>query len=475
DAMAEGLGRLPGPGGSPSKGGPRPVAPSQPLLAQGRVRYLGEPVAFVVAESGSAAHDAAELIEIAYEPLPCVTGTAAAVEPGAPRLWDEAPGNVSLHWEMGDRDACARAFDSAAQVTRLELVNNRVAAYPLEPTTVLADYHPGDGHYTLYTASQGVFSLRETLAKDVLRVPEGALRVVTPDVGGSFGIKLVAYPEQVAVLAAARLVGRPVRWAATRGESMLSDTHARDHVSEATLALDEEGRFLGLELLTHGNLGAYTSAFAALTVSVGFSKTVGGVYRIPALALTSRAVYTNTAPTDACRGAGKPESLYLMERLVDKAAAETGIDRFELRRRNLVAPVDMPYTAATGIVWKDADFPAVLERALDESDWPGFAARRTQSAAAGRLRGYGLGMYLHISGGVPEDTATVELEADGIVAIRTGAQDIGQGLETSFTRIVAGKLGIDVDRVRLRQGDSEDMPARTTATGGSSALQIAGI
>jgi carbon-monoxide dehydrogenase large subunit len=271
------------------------------------------------------------------------------------------------------------------------------------------------------------------------------------------------------------MAGRPVRWAATRGESMLADVHARDHVSEVTLALDEDGRFLGLELMTHGNLGAYASAFAPLIVSTGFAKTVGSVYRVGALAVTVRAVYTNTAPTDAYRGAGKPESLYLMERLVDKAAVEIGIDRFELRRRNLVAPAEMPYTGATGIVWKDADFPAVLERALDESDWPGFAARRAQSAAAGRLRGYGLGMYLHISGGVPEDTATVTLEPDGVVSIRTGAQDIGQGLETSFAQIVADKLGIDAAGVRLRQGDSEDMPARTTATGGSSALQIAGI
>jgi carbon-monoxide dehydrogenase large subunit len=256
---------------------------------------------------------------------------------------------------------------------------------------------------------------------------------------------------------------------------MLSDTHGRDHVSEATLALDEDGRFLGLEILTHGNLGAYASAFATLTVSAGFAKTAGGVYRLPAMALTARAVYTNTAPTDAYRGAGKPESVLLMERLVDKAAAETGIDRFELRRRNLVTSAEMPCTAASGIVWKDADFPAVLERALAASDWLGFAARRARSATFGRLRGYGLGMYLHISGGVPDDTASVELEPDGGVVIRSGSQDIGQGQETTFARIVADRLGIGVAGVRLRQGDSEAIPAQTAATGGSSALQIAGI
>ena len=435
--------------------------PERHALAIGRVRFVGEAVALVLAETPEQAADAGELVLIDY-----------AEEP--PQLDPAQSDDVAFTWKLGDEAATKTAMAGAAHLVTIREVNNRVVAAPVETRSAISAYDAAADSYLLRTQTQGVHFMRGLVAAS-LDIEQGKLRVVTPDVGGSFGMKLVHYPEQVAVLAAARLVGRPVRWAATRGESMLSDTHARDHVSEATLALDEEGRFLGLELLTHGNLGAYTSAFAALTVSVGFSKTVGGVYRIPALALTSRAVYTNTAPTDAYRGAGKPESLYLMERLVDKAAAETGIDRFELRRRNLVAPVDMPYTAATGIVWKDADFPAVLARALEESDCSGFAARRAQSAAAGRLRGYGLGMYLHISGGVPEDTATVALEADGIVAIRTGAQDIGQGLETSFARIVAGKLGIDVGRVRLRQGDSEDMPARTTATGGSSALQIAGI
>jgi carbon-monoxide dehydrogenase large subunit len=349
-----------------------------------------------------------------------------------------------------------------------------VVATPVETRSAIGGYDAARGTYLLRTQTQGVHLMRRLVAASLDIAPE-MLRVLTPDVGGSFGMKLVPYPEQVAVLAAARLAGRPVRWAASRAESMLSDTHSRDQVSEATLALDEDGRFLGLELLSHGNLGAYASAFATLTVSTGFAKTVGSVYHLPALAVTVRAVYTNTAPTDAYRGAGKPESLYLMERLVDKAADETGIDRFELRRRNLAGPAEMPYVAATGIVWKDADFPQVLARTLAESDWPGFAARRAESAIAGRLRGYGLGMYLHISGGVPEDTATVSLEPEGIVAIRTGSQNIGQGQETTFSQIVADKLGIDPAGVRLRQGDSDDIPARTAATGGSSALTIGGV
>ena len=437
------------------------VEPERHALAIGRVRFVGEAVALVLAETLEQAADAGELVLIDYEEE-------------QPQIDPAHSSEVAFTWKLGDEAATKAAMARAVHRVTISEVNNRVVAAPVEPRSAIGSYDPASDSYLLQTQTQGVHFMRGLVAPS-LDVEPARLRVVTPDVGGSFGMKLVAYPEQVAVLAGARLVGRPVRWAATRGESMLSDTHARDHVSEATLALDEEGRFLGLELLTHGNLGAYTSAFAALTVSVGFSKTVGGVYRIPALALTSRAVYTNTAPTDAYRGAGKPESLYLMERLVDKAAVETGIDRFELRRRNLAAPAEMPYTAATGIVWKDADFPQVLACTLAASDWPGFAARQAQSAAAGRLRGYGLGMYLHISGGVPEDTATVTLEPDGVVAIRTGAQDIGQGLETSFAQIVTDKLGIDAAGVRLRQGDSEDMPARTTATGGSSALQIAGI
>ncbi len=435
--------------------------PMRHALAVGAVRFVGEPVAMVLAKTLEQAADAGELVMVDYDEQPPILDPAAS-------------GDVAFTWKLGDEAAARAAIANAPHRVTIAEINNRVVAAPVETRSAIGAYDATSDTYLLQTQTQGVHLMRRLMAA-ALDVEPGRVRVLTPDVGGSFGMKLVAYPEQVAVLAGARLAGRPVRWAASRAESMLSDTHCRHQVSEATLALDEDGRFLGLEMLSHGDLGAYASAFATLTVSSGFAKTVGSVYRLPVLALTVRAVYTNTAPTDAYRGAGKPESLYLMERLVDKAAAETGIDRFELRRRNLVAPGDMPYEAATGMVWRDADFPAVLERALVESDWPGFAARRAQSAAAGRLRGYGLGMYLHISGGVPEDTATVTLEPDGIVAIHAGSQNIGQGQETTFAQIVADRLGIDPAGVRLRQGDSDDIPARTAATGGSSALTIGGV
>jgi len=435
--------------------------PERNALAIGHVRYVGEPVAIVLAETPEQASDAAELVMVDYEEQPAAVDSAAG-------------GETAFTWKLGDEAAVRAALADAAHRVTIREVNNRVVAAPVEGRSAIAMYDASAGTYTLKTQTQGVHFMRALVAA-ALDIAPHRLRVLTPDVGGSFGMKLVAYPEQVAILAGARIAGRPVRWAASRAEGMLADTHARDHVSEATLALDKDGRFLALEILTHGNLGAYCSAFAAPTISTGFAKTAGSVYRLPALALTVRGVYTNTAPTDAYRGAGKPETVCLMERLLDKAAAETGIDRMDLRRRNLVPRADLPYRAATGIVWKDADFPAVLERTLAESDWAGFAARRAQSAAAGRLRGYGLGMHLHISGGVPEDTATVTLEADGCVAIRSGSQNIGQGQETAFARIVAGRLGIPIEQVRLRQGDSDDIPAVTAATGGSSALTIGGV
>jgi carbon-monoxide dehydrogenase large subunit len=435
--------------------------PDRHPLAVDAVRFVGEAVALVVAETAEQAADAAEMVTIDYIEEEAVTEAEKSAE-------------IAFVWKHGDAQAADLGVTKATHLVTLRETNNRVLAAPLEPRAAIASYDAETDSFLLQTQSQGVNFMRALVAQSLDIAPE-RLHVVTPDVGGSFGMKLVAFPEQVALLAAARAVGWPVRCAATRGESMLADAHARDHVSEARLALDADGRFLALEIQTHANLGAYASAFAGPTVSSGFAKTVGSVYRLPAIALTVRAAYTNTAPTDAYRGAGKPESLYLMERLVDVAAQQTGIDPVALRRRNLVAPDEMPYRAATGAVWRDADFPNVLNRIVAESDRAGFAARRAQSQAAGFLRGYGLGMYLHITGGVPEDSATATLEPDGGVAIRTGSQNIGQGHETAFATIVAERLGIARDRVRLRQGDSADLPERVASTGGSSAMQIGAV
>ncbi len=481
DAVAEGLGPLPGAsvsqgGGGTSGGGAGPIAPPQPLLAQGRVRYLGEPVAFVVAESGSAARDGAESIEVDYAPLPCVTGTAAAVAPEAPRLWDAAPGNVSLHWEMGDPEACARAFDSAARVVRLELVNNRVAAYPLEPLTVLGDYHPGhpgEERYTLYTPSQGVFGLRDTLAKDVLRVPESALRVVTPDVGGSFGVRGTAGPEHGLVLWAARKLGRPVKLTTDRSEAMACEFHGRDHVTRAELALDAEARFLAVRVSTLANLGAYVSRGGLGVPTVGYGEAITGCYAIPACHVEVEAVFTNTMMTAAYRGAGRPEAIYLLERLADLAAAELGLSRVDIRRRNLVPRQAMPYTTATGLVHDSGDFARHLDLALERADAAGIGARKKAARGAGRRRGIGVATYVKINGGTPREAARLAFGESGELVIDIGSQSNGQGHETVYAQLAAARLGLPIESVRVVQGDTRRLSGGH-GTGGSSAISVGG-
>ncbi len=475
DAMADGLGRLPGDGGSPSEGGsgPTPITPSQPLLAQDRVRYVGEPVAFVVAEGKAAARDAAELIEVAYAPLPCVVDSAAAIEPGAPQLWDQAPGNVSLHWEMGDRGACARAFERGARVTRLELINNRVAAYPLEPMTVLADFHPGDGHYTLYTPSQGVFGLRDTLAKDVLGIPESALRVMTPDVGGSFGIRGYPSPEHGLVLWAARKLGRPVKLVTDRSEAMTSELHGRDHVTRAELALDAEARFLAVRVSTLANLGAYASPGGLGVPTVGYGEAITGVYAIPACHIDVKAVFTNTMMTNAYRGAGRPEAIYVIESLADVAAAELGLSPVEIRRRNLVPAEAMPYTTATGEVYDSGDFARNLDLALERADAVGIAERKQTARRAGRRRGIGVATYVKINGGTPRESARLAFGGSGELVIDIGSQSNGQGHETVYAQLAAIRLGLPIDGIRVVQGDTERLPGGQ-GTGGSSAISVGG-
>ena len=474
DAEAEGLGPLPGGSAPEGVGGSKPITPSQPLLAQGRVRYLGEPVAFVVAESGAAARDAAELIEVDYAPLPCVAGTAAAAEPGAPQLWDQAPGNVSLRWEMGNRDACDRTFETADRVVRLELINNRVAAYPMEPTTVLGDYHAGEDRYTLYTPSQGVFSLRDTLADDVLRIPRGALRVVTPDVGGSFGIRETACPEQGLVLWAARKLGRPVKLVTDRGEAMASELHGRDHVSRAELALDDSGRFLAVRVSTLANLGAYASHGALGVPTRGYAEAITGCYDIPACHVAVVAVFTNTMMTNAYRGAGRPEAIYVLERLADVAAAELGLSTVEIRRRNLVPAAAMPYTTATDLVHDSGDFARRLDLALERADAAGIGARKQAARDLGRRRGIGVSTYVKINGGTPRETARLAFAESGELVIDIGSQSNGQGHETVYAQLAAARLGLPIERVRVVQGDTERLTGGF-GTGGSSAISVGGV
>ena len=435
-------------------------APTRNVLAVEKVRFVGDPVAMVVATSIEAAADAVDQVEIDYEPLPAVLD---------PRKSDEA----AVVRRIGDLEATAAAFAKAAHIVRVERTNNRIWAAPIETRSAIGRYDAERGTYRLDTQSQGVHLIR-TLVAASLGIDEGRLRVVTPEVGGSFGMKLVNYPEQSAVLIAARVLGAPVRWVSTRAEALLTDTHARGHSSAAELALDTEGRILALRCVTHGDMGAYASAMATAAPVIGFGRSLPNLYRIPALDLTMRAAYTHTAPVDALRGAGKPEGVYMMERLLDAAARQTGIDRMVLRERNLVTPPEMPYRAPNGETWDCGDFPGVMCAALHAADWDTFESRRTESLAAGRRRGFGLGLYLHTAGAGTGETSAVEVNAEGRLVAYTGQQAIGQGHETTFPLLLSRHLGVPVTEVELVQGDTDFLPARGAATGGSASLQCSG-
>ncbi|HYE50948.1 MAG TPA: xanthine dehydrogenase family protein molybdopterin-binding subunit [Azospirillaceae bacterium] len=442
---------------------------NRPVLARGRVRHVGEPVAAVVAESPEAARDAAELIEADYRPLDAVADLAAARD-GRVLVWPDVPGNLCFDWEKGDRAAVDAAFAAAARTVSLDLVNNRVVPTPMEGRAALAE--PVDGRLRLHVGSQGVHFMRDVLSK-LLKLPKDGLQVVTGDVGGGFGMKMFVYPEYALVLHAARELGRPVKWASDRGEAFLSDDHGRDNLSRAALALDADGRFLAIRVETAANLGAYLSNYAPYIPTEGAANMLSGVYRIPAVYANVKGVFTNTAPVDAYRGAGRPEAAYLVERLVDHAARELGIDPAELRRRNFVPPDAMPYKTPMAHTYDSGHFARTLELALERADRAGFPARREASKARGRLRGLGFATYIEAcSGGGPEQ-ATVEVGADGRVTVLIGSQSNGQGHETAYKQLVAEQLGLPPDRIEVVQGDS-DRISFGSGTGGSRSIPVGG-
>lgn len=446
------------------------VDPPRMPLAVGRVRHVGDAVAFVVAETIEQARDAAETIAIDYEPLPAVVDAEGAAAPDAPQVWDQAPGNLCVIYTKGDTAAVDAAFAAAHRVVRLRAVNNRLAVNPLEARNALGQFDPATGRYTLTTTSQGVHFLRKILC-DALGVGAERLRVLTPDVGGGFGMKFQAYPEQALVLWAARKLGRPVHWTSERAEAFLSDTHARAHVSEGALALDADGRILAYRASSLADTGAYLSSYAPSIPTLGFAKVITGAYKVPAAALDVRVMFTNTVPVDAYRGAGKPEAQYLLERLMDLAAAELGLDRAEIRRRNMLKPTDLPWTNMFGVVYDAGDFAAPLDRALKLADRTGFEARRAEAAARGRRRGFGLAAYVHGTGGDPSERGVVEIDAEGRVTAKSGTQSQGQGHATAFAAVVADALGIEAEDIALVQGDSDALD-RGGGTGGSSSLLL---
>jgi len=445
----------------------------QPLLADGKVRYAGEPVALIVAETRDAALDAAELVAIDYAPLPAVTNAASACAAGAPELAPEVPGNLCFDWLTGDSAAVAAAFAEAAHVVRLALDNHRIVTNPIEPRGVIGLYDAETGRYTAHVSSQSIHATRDQAAR-ALGVEPARVRFVAPDVGGGFGAKNFIYPEHVLIPWAAQRVGRPVKWIATRGEVFLADHQGRDQAAEAALALDGEGRFLALRVASLANLGAYLAGSAGGVQTFQYAFLPGTVYRIPAIELHIAAVFTNTAPIGVLRGPGYGEANNIIERLIDAAAAQTGFDRAELRRRNLVPAAAMPMTNAVGNRVDSGAFPETFERALAAADLAGFAARRGDSAARGQLRGLGFAYHIKGTGGSPSENVDIRFEADGSVALITGTQTIGQGHETTFPQILADRLGVPNELIRLVQGDTDLIPlggghgsSRATYMGGT--------
>jgi carbon-monoxide dehydrogenase large subunit len=448
------------------------IAPPRPIIAEGRVRHVGEILAVVIAETRHAAQEAAERIVVEIKPLPVVTDPEAAVRDDAPRLYDDH-GNVCLDWRFGDVEATERAFAAAAHVTRLRMVNNRVVVAAMEPRAALAHYDPERGRFTLRVGCQGVFGLRQAIARDILKIEPERLHVIADQVGGSFGMKSAAYPEYIACLHAARELRRPVKWRDDRHESFLSDQHGRAAIAEGELALDAEGNFLAVRMRCIGDMGAYLTNFGPVPPTVNIQKNLPSLYRTPCMAVWTRCVFTNTTPTGPYRGAGRPEANYYMERLIDAAARETGRDPAALRRQNMIPADAIPYTAASGLEYDSGDFAAVLDACLDRADWQGFEERRLASARHGRLRGRGLACYLEVTAPPGKEMGGIRFEADGRITLITGTLDYGQGHASAFAQVLCERLGVPFELVDLVQGDSDQL-LTGGGTGGSRSIMASG-
>lgn len=472
DLAADGIGVLQAPATPLNRDGTPIHNPPQHAIAVDKARHVGDSVAMVLADSVEAARTAAEHVDVDYKILPSVTTAVDALTPDAPSIWEDLPSNLALDWETGDRRATDAAFDAARHVVRLDLVNNRIVVAALEPRGALAAYDPASGRYTLYTPTGGGTQIQMGLAGKGLDVAPSAIRVVTPDVGGGFGIKNDIYPEQIAVCWAARRLGRPVKWYADRTDSFMADRHARDHVMAASLALDADGRFLAIRCRTVSNMGAYLTAAAPIIPTGGGTRMLTNVYRIATVHAETQCVFTNTTPVAAFRGAGKPEFCYMVERLVDAAARELSLDPAELRRRNLVRPEDMPYSTPTGLVYDSGDFQHNMEDALRLADRDGVPGRRAEAATRGKRLGFGFSVYTEPDG-FKDGRVGLQFDPQGGLTLSMTGQSNGQGHETTFAQVAAGELGLPLERIRVVQGDT-DRVGYGTGTGGSRTATIAG-
>ncbi|HEY0329764.1 MAG TPA: xanthine dehydrogenase family protein molybdopterin-binding subunit [Rhodopseudomonas sp.] len=453
--------------GSPLRQTPRTA------LMTDKVRYVGDPVAIVVAETLLQARDAAEAIELDIEPLPAVTSAEDAAKPGAPQLYDHIPDNVALDYHYGDTDAVDAAFAAAAHVTKLDIENTRVAVVAMEPRSALACYDAASERYTIQLPTQGVAGNRAALAK-LLKVPHDKVHLITGQVGGSFGMKNVNYPEYICILHAAKALGRPVKWTDERSGSFLSDSHGRAQQIHAELALDADGNFLAVRISGHGNLGAYITGVSPSPLSLNTGKNLSSVYRTPLHSVDIKCVLTNTTLMGAYRGAGRPEANYFMERLIDRAAEEMRIDRLALRRRNFIKPSQLPFKASSGMTYDSGDFLGVFNKALQLSDFAGFAKRKRDSKKRGKLRGIAIGSYLEVTAPPSPELGKIVFEPDGGVRLITGTLDYGQGHATPFAQVLASQLGVPFERVTLQQNDS-DVVHSGSGTGGSRSITATGM
>ncbi|UFN51083.1 xanthine dehydrogenase family protein molybdopterin-binding subunit [Roseomonas sp. OT10] len=489
DMQAAGVGGLPCGWQIHNKDGSPMAEPPHPVLAVGKVRHVGDPVAVVVAETRAQARDAAEMIAVDYDPLPAVATLEGAFAPGAPLVHDEVAGNLCYDWHLGDKGITDAAFADAAKIVTFETTNNRLVPNAIEPRSAIGDYDPTTGEHTLFTTSQNPHVIRLLMAAYVLHLPESRLRVVAPDVGGGFGSKIYHYAEEAIVTWAAAQLSRPVKWTCERTESFLSDAHGRDHVTKAELALDGEGNFLGLRVSTRANMGAYLSTFAPSIPTYLYATLLAGVYKTPAIYAEVQAAFTHTVPVDAYRGAGRPEAAFLLERLVDVAAKETGIDRVELRRRNFIR--DFPHQTPVALQYDSGDYTATLDRALEAAGWAGFESRRAEAKARGKLRGIGISTYVEACGLAPSQVAgalgaraglyevgSIRVHPTGSVTVSTGSHSHGQGHETTFSQVVADRLGVSFDQVEIVHGDTGKVPfgmgtygSRSLSVGGSAIIK----
>jgi aerobic carbon-monoxide dehydrogenase large subunit len=442
-----------------------------PLMTD-KVRYVGDAVAFVVAGTLAQARDAGEAVVVDIDSLPAVTSAEQAAQPGAPQLYDHIPNNVALDYHYGDAASIDAAFAAASHVTKIDIVNNRIAVVAMEPRAALASYDKASERFTIQVPTQGVAGNRITLAKN-MKLPKEQVRILTANVGGSFGMKNINYPEYMCILHAAKVLGKPVKWTDERSTSFLSDSQGRTQTIHAELALDAEGKFLAVRLNGYGNLGAYITGVAPGPLSLNTGKNLASVYRTPLLSVDIKCVLTNTTHMGAYRGAGRPEANYYMERLIDRAADEMGINRLSLRKRNFIKPAQMPFTSASGVTYDSGDFHGVLNQALEFSDHANFAKRKKESRKRGKLRGIAVGCYLEVTAPPSGELGKITFEPDGSVKLTTGTLDYGQGHATPFAQVLCAQLGVPFEKVTLEQNDS-DLVRFGNGTGGSRSITATG-